>query len=212
MNRAMPIQRIQDERLALKNLQNIRYVYVLQTLGIIGILAYKFVAEGMNSLIENPSLLMLFIVSTILLAFLSNGRDERLLLRNLQIMRIAYAIQTLGIIGILLYDFILSGMNGMKQNPLWILFIVVSTILAFLSMDSSVEHETNDSSPLKGLLISLLVVTGISIVTGIFTSYSEGFTGVDGLLTGGLFLICGSVPFLFIYNLRKKKRDENMDE
>lgn len=208
----MPIQRIQDERLALKNLQNIRYVYVLQTLGIIGILAYKFVAEGMNSLIENPSLLMLFIVSTILLAFLSNGRDERLLLRNLQIMRIAYAIQTLGIIGILLYDFILSGMNGMKQNPLWILFIVVSTILAFLSMDSSVEHETNDSSPLKGLLISLLVVTGISIVTGIFTSYSEGFTGVDGLLTGGLFLICGSVPFLFIYNLRKKKRDENMDE
>ena len=54
-----------------------------------------------------------------------------ILLKNFQKVRIAYAIQTLGIVGILAYDLVSKGMDGMKENPLWIMFIVSTTILHF---------------------------------------------------------------------------------
>lgn len=71
------IQKINDERLVLKNMKNIRVAYVLQTLGIIAILGFQFVSSGMNGIKESP-LWIVFIASTILLAFLSPTADERL--------------------------------------------------------------------------------------------------------------------------------------
>ena len=82
----------------------------------------------------------------------------------------------------------------------------------FLSMNISVDYEKNKNSPQKGSLISLIVLTVICTVTGIFTSLSEGSTVMDGVLAAGIFLICGSIPFLFLYNLRKKNGNKNFDE
>lgn len=204
----MKLQRINDERLVMKNLQNIRMIYAIQTLGIIGILAYDFITKGMDGIRGNLFLSIIFIVSTILLAFFPMNSDERLVLKNLQKIRLAYAIQTLGIVGILAYEFVSNGMNGVNDNPLWIIFIVSTTILACLSMNISVDHETNINSTKKGLFLSLIVLLLISTAAGIFTSLSEGYTVIHGILTGGIFFICGSIPFLFLYNLREKNKDE----
>lgn len=138
--------------------------------------------------------------------------DERLVLKNLKNIRIAYAIQILGIVGILGYELITKGMDGMKENPLWFIFIISTTVLAFLSMNISADHESNEKSPEKGFVVSLIVLLLICTVIGIFTSMSEGFTMIDGVLTGGVFFICGMVPFLFLFGLRKKNRDESSND
>lgn len=203
----MKLQRINDERLIIKNLQNIRLVYVLQTLGIIGLLGYDVISNGlsMSSIKENP-LWLVFIVSTVVLAFMSFNSDERSVSKNLQITRIAFAVQLLGIVGILGYDLVTKGMDGMQDNPLWLVFTISSLILIFLSMNISVDYENNKKSAGKGLAISTLVLLFISVAVGILTVFSnEAATFLDGLLIGGILLVCGFISFLFLFGLRKNR-------
>lgn len=204
----MKMQRINDERLITQNMENIRVIYALQTLGIIAILGSNFVTNGMDGIKESP-LWIVFVVSTVILAFLSMTSDERLAQKNLQKIRVAYAVQTIGIIGILGYYFVAGGMDRMQENPLWIIFIVSTTILAILSMNISVDHENNKDSAKKGLVVSLSILALISIIIGIFTSFSEGFTAFDGVLTGAIFSVFGLVPFLFLFYLQKREGDDS---
>jgi len=203
----MTLQRINDERLIIKNLKNLRLVFIIQTIGIVGLLGYGLITEGRNNLVENPLWLVL-IVSTVVLSFSSLKTDERLAFKNLQIIRIAYVIQLLGIVGILGYDFVAKGINQMHDNPLWFVFIISVIILVLLSMNISVDHENsiNKSTAKTWLLIALGVIVLIAVTVGIATSVVEESI-VDGLLTGGILFICGLAPFLFLYMLRRKSSD-----
>lgn len=135
-------------------------------------------------------------------------KDERLVLKNLQNIRIAYIIQTLGIIGILGYDFFTKGLDNMRENPLWLVFILTTVISTFLSMSISVDHESSEKSPKKRLVIELVILTVIADVIGFFVANSEGFTILDGMIFGGILFVCGFVPAVYIYTLRKKRQDE----
>lgn len=68
--RVMNMKKIKDERLQLQNLQNIRIIFIVQNLGIIGILAYDYFSKGMEEMRNNP-LWLLLILSMIVLAYLS---------------------------------------------------------------------------------------------------------------------------------------------
>jgi uncharacterized membrane protein YfcA len=57
---------IKDERLIIKNLKNIRIVFILQTLGIIGILFSNFIKGGARAVFDSPLFFLLILVSTIL--------------------------------------------------------------------------------------------------------------------------------------------------
>lgn len=204
----MKLQRINDERLVIKNLQNIRLVYVIQTLGIVGLLGFDAMMSGVSSLKDNP-LWFLLIASTILLVFLSiKHSDERLTFKNLQIIRVAFVIQLLGIIGLLGYDLVTKGVDKMYVNPLWLVFTLSTLILVFLSMNISVDYEDGKKSAGKGLAISLTVLGLIAISVGFFTIYlNNTATIIDGLLMGGILFICGFISFVYLYRLRKSKED-----
>lgn len=139
-------------------------------------------------------------------------RDERLILRNLQNIRIAFIVQTIGILAILSYEFITNGMEGIRNNPLWMVFMITAIVLAYLSMNISVEHETSVKSPKKGLWISLTVLIGISLVVTILVGMTEGNGIGMGLLLGGILFVCGIIPALYVYRLRKKQFEELEDE
>lgn len=201
------IQKITDERLILKNMKNIRFVYTFQTLGILSLIGYQFISGGIDGIMESP-LWIVFIASTIILALLSPGADERLEKKNLQKIRLAFAIQMVGVVAILGYDYATLGMDGMKENPLWIIFTLTGVLLAYFSMNMSVEHEKSDVSSKKGLLISVLVLTVITIVVGVLTTMTEGFTVFDGALMGGILFVCGIVPILLLFKLRNKSDEE----
>lgn len=139
-------------------------------------------------------------------------KDERLIVQNLKNIRIAYIIQTVGILGILGYDLVTKGLNGMRENPLWLVFMITTVISAYLSMNISVDHESDKNNPKKSLIISLLVLALISTIVGILVSFTRGFTIIDGGIVGGILFICGLIPSIYIYYLRIKRQDENFDE
>lgn len=204
----MKMQKINDERLIINNLKNIRIIYALQTLGIVAILGYNFITNDINGITEDP-LWIVFLASTVILAFLSLSTDERLVSKNLQKIRVAYTVQVIGIVGILGYDFIAGGMVSVKQNPLWIVFILSTVVLSFLSMNTSVDYENDKVSAKKGLAFSIIAITLISITIGIFTSFSNGFNTIDGVLTGLIFLVCGLIPILFLFSIRCRQEKES---
>lgn len=130
--------------------------------------------------------------------------DERLQLKNLRNIRILFIVQSIGIIGILAYDLVTKGMDGMTDNPLWFVFIITAVVSAYLSMSISVDHESDKKSPNKGLITSLIVITLISVLIGVFVSFTDGFGPINGIIIGGVIFLCSLVPVLYICYLRTK--------
>ncbi|MHA6252556.1 hypothetical protein [Oceanobacillus sp. CAU 1775] len=137
--------------------------------------------------------------------------DERLVLKNLKTIRIAYLVQTIGILGILGYDFITKGFDGMRENPLWIVFILTSVVAAYLSMNISVDHENEKINPRKSLIISLIVLAVIAATIGLSVSLTEGFDVISGIISGGVLFICGLIPLVYIYYLRTKRQKDDFE-
>lgn len=134
--------------------------------------------------------------------------DERLILRNLQHIRIVYIVQTLGILVILGYELFQGGLDGMRENPVWLVFMISIIIYTYLTMSTSVDHEKQIKSPKKSLMIGLLVVLVIAITLGFFTSITPGFNWGNGALISSIIIFCGAIPVYYIYRLRLKKLDD----
>lgn len=203
----MKLQKINDERLIIKNMKNIRLVYALQTFGIIGVLGFDIVSYGLSTITENP-LWIVFLASTVVLIIMSFGSsDERLALKGLQKIRVAYAIQLLGIVGVLGFDLVGKGMDAMQENPLWLIFILSTLVLTVLSMNISVDYEDSKIDERKGIAISTVVLALISTVVGFLTVYTDKSSSIiDGVLAGGLLFVCGFLSFLFLFMLRRNKK------
>lgn len=137
--------------------------------------------------------------------------DERLILRNLEHIKITYIIQTIGILSILGYDFYRGGMDGMRENPLWFVFILTSVIYAYLSMSVNVENEKEVKQPQKSFYVSIAVLTIIVIAVGYLTSSTPNLTPMDGIIIGGILFICGFIPVFYIYRLREKQNQDSED-
>ena len=138
-------------------------------------------------------------------------KDERLIMRNLQNIKIVYIVQTIGILGILGHSFLQGGLDEMTANPLWLLFMLTTILSAYLSMRLSVENEQPVQNPAKSFRISLFVSMTISITVSTLTLLTPGFGLSDAFLIGSILFICGFIPIYYIYRLRVKEQ-EDMEE
>jgi len=134
--------------------------------------------------------------------------DERLVLRNLQNIKITYIVQTIGILCILGYELAQGGVEGMRQNPLWLVFMLTSVVYAYMTMSVSVEHETKMKNPKKSLIISVVVLILIAVVVAYLTSITPNFGYGDGALIGAIIFICGYIPCHYVYRLRQKQQED----
>ena len=139
-------------------------------------------------------------------------KDERLILKNLQNIRIVYIVQTIGILFILGYTFFQGGLEEMRANPLWLLFILTSVVFAYLSMNVNVANEKMVKNPRKSLSISMVILTVIAIIVAYLTSITPNYGWTDGMLLGVVLFICGLIPSYYIYRLRVKEKDDFEDE
>lgn len=137
--------------------------------------------------------------------------DERLVLKNLQNIKIAYIVQTIGILAILGYDCYKGGVAAMRENPLWLVFMATAVVSAYLSMNVSVAHEKEIQTPRKSLLISIAVLTAIAAVIAFLVSITPGFGWKDSFLIGGILFICGLIPVIYVYRLRVKEQEDLED-
>lgn len=135
-------------------------------------------------------------------------KDERLQLQNLQNIRIVFLVQNLGIIGILGYDFIYKGMEGMRNNPLWLVFLLSMIISLYLSMSISADYERQPKNPKRSLVISLVGSLLICTLIGFFVAKSESNSILEGVIMGGCLFICILIPVVYIYTLRIKRQEE----
>ncbi|MCM3737580.1 hypothetical protein M3215_17705 [Bacillus cytotoxicus] len=138
--------------------------------------------------------------------------DERLILRSLQHIKIAYIVQTTGILCILGYDFIQGGMERVTKNPLWMVFMLTAIVAGYLSMSVSVEHEKEIKDPKKSFIVSMVVLTVVAAAFTYLTSITPNFGWGDGLLIGTIVFICGIIPVVYIYKLRVKQVQDLEDE
>ena len=136
-------------------------------------------------------------------------KDERLVLKNLQNIKTAYIIQTLGIIGILAYDAITKGLDRMTDNPIWYVFTITSIVTAYLSMNISIDHEKSSTSPKKGLFLSFAVLAAICFTLGLLTYLTGTGEWMSSVLVGLVCFVCGAVPIVYVYYLRVKKKQDN---
>jgi|SRR5699024_9736712 len=129
--------------------------------------------------------------------------DERLQKKNLDNIRFAFIIQTIGIGLILIYEWMTKGINVMKENPLWFLLILTATIYLYMSMRISVEHESSEKNHKKSLIISLLILIVVTILSGFFVSSASGSSYQQGIIFSGIVFIAGLAPIVYLYYLRK---------
>lgn len=140
-------------------------------------------------------------------------KDERLILKTLKNIRIAFLFQSLGIIGILGYIGFTEGMDQITKSPLWLLFILTSIVLSYLQLSVSIDVEEGEKdiklTPYyKIILRSLIVGTIIAIIYIIFSPERPLF---EAILTGSIFFICFLISYSISYFI-KKRRLQNEDE
>jgi len=132
--------------------------------------------------------------------------DQRFTFLNLQHIKIAYIIQTLGVLLILGHDFLKGGLEKMKANSLWVLFILSSVVYGYLSLSISVEQEKEIKRPFRSFLLSLFVLLVIGSITAYLTSVTSGFNWSNGVLFGGIIFVCGLIAMNYAYHLRKNNK------
>ncbi|MES5940615.1 MULTISPECIES: branched-chain amino acid ABC transporter substrate-binding protein [unclassified Bacillus cereus group] len=140
-------------------------------------------------------------------------KDERLILKTLKNIRIAFLFQSLGIIGILGYIGFNEGMDQITKSPLWLLFILTSIVLSYLQLSVSIDVEEGEKdiklTPYyKIILRSLIVGTIIAIIYIIFSPERPLF---EAILTGSIFFICFLISYSISYFI-KKRRLQDEDE
>ncbi|MBJ7927956.1 MULTISPECIES: branched-chain amino acid ABC transporter substrate-binding protein [Bacillus cereus group] len=134
-------------------------------------------------------------------------KDERLILKTLKNIRIAFLFQSLGIIGILGYIGFTEGMDQITKSPLWLLFILTSIVLSYLQLSVSIDVEEGEKdiklTPYyKIILRSLIVGTIIAIIYIIFSPERPLF---EALLTGSIFFICFLISYSVSYFIKKRR-------
>ncbi|ULG72221.1 hypothetical protein [Macrococcus brunensis] len=134
--------------------------------------------------------------------------DERLIVRNLKNIRIAFIVETLGILILLGYNLVQDGYEQMVANPLWLIFIVTMTVLTLLSININVAYDRRSGSSKKFLSIGLPVLLIISLVITVLVNLTPGYSLTDGLLMGGILLICGLLSIIYAYVVKKREEEE----
>lgn len=133
-------------------------------------------------------------------------KDERLILQNLKNIRIAFIVQTIGIIGILVYQAISDGMMTFTKNPLWMLLLLVGIVLNYqnLMIANDMEDKKTNPGSYYWILISAIV---IGIVVGLLVKFFPGDGNPNALLAGTAVFLCFLIPFSIVHFLLKRRLD-----
>ena len=134
--------------------------------------------------------------------------DERLILKNLQNLRIFHVVLVIGVLSILGYDLFQGGPERLLKNPLWMVWMLATIVYFYLSMSVSLEHERKMQNPKKSFVVGLVVVTAISTTIAYLVLITPDFNWMDGLLFGAIVFICSFIPLYYIYRLRVKQAIE----
>src|SRR5699024_2344912 len=140
-------------------------------------------------------------------------KDERLIIENLKNIRIAFIVQSIGIIAILVYDGITKGVKEVIANPLWLVFIISNAVLIWGSLKISADMEEDTSKKKQLPYYIIVIIIGIlSVVFGILIKLtSENNSTKEAIIMGIVVFISFLIPYSILYYLRKRRLENRED-
>ena len=73
--------------------------------------------------------------------FFNKLSDERLVAKNLRNVRIAFVVQTLGVIAVLIYDGLAHGYRHVFEQPLYLVLLLSLVVYRLLTIPIARENE-----------------------------------------------------------------------
>lgn len=136
-------------------------------------------------------------------------KDERLLLENLKNIRVAFLLQTAGIVGILIYEGANKGIGAIVQHPLWLLLLGTGIILLYLNMKGAADIEAstknrNQIPYFQKIMMSLVM----SVIIGLILFIAPGVSNRDGMIIGGVLFLTFVVTFTISHLLQKSRKNK----
>lgn len=75
------------------------------------------------------------------MAFFRRINDERLIEKNLRNIRIAFVVQTFGILAVLGYQWVKEGSRAVYEEPLYLILLVSMTVYVALTIPVARDNE-----------------------------------------------------------------------
>ncbi|MFT8318743.1 MAG: branched-chain amino acid ABC transporter substrate-binding protein [Sporolactobacillus sp.] len=138
-------------------------------------------------------------------------KDERLILITLKNVRMAYVLQTLGILAILIYTGFASGSDAAFESPLFFVMMLSNMVLICLQLRVSIDIEATEKKHRKPLPYSafILLSLGVGVLMGLVFFISDRQHPIGALISGAIFFICFLGSYSVMYYLRKKREKED---
>ncbi|MEK3789903.1 branched-chain amino acid ABC transporter substrate-binding protein [Paenibacillus sp. FSL K6-1230] len=135
--------------------------------------------------------------------------DERLVLAQLKHIKLAFMVQSLGILAILGYQAVSEGPRQMIANPLWLVFMLSAVVLGYAQLHISVDHEEPKTASLRPYSYKVLgcLMLGV-LVFVLYLALSNDQPWTEGLLLGAVATICTLAPVTIVHRLRSARRRE----
>ena len=145
--------------------------------------------------------------------FFKKIKDERLLIKQLKSIRIAFWFENLCIIGVLLYYGIKNGFVNISQNPLWLILVSTSALTLYLQIPISIDMESDKTNKNKqgAYYGKVLISLAIGIIIGLIMVLS-GNQIHNSVIIGAVIFVCFLTPSTIIHYLRKKQSQDLDDE
>lgn len=140
-------------------------------------------------------------------------QDERLVMQNLKNIRIAFAFQTICIIGILIYQGIINGLSYVTDNPLWLVLISTSVILGYLNLRISLDMYESTNARKPGPYYKIIIM---SVTIGLFSWFiyflSPEGTLKQAIIFGIVMFVSFLIPFSVGHFILKKRYQDKEEE
>lgn len=140
--------------------------------------------------------------------------DERLLIKNLKNVRVAFLVQTLGLFAVLTYVAITEGVSEAIGNPFFVVFMLSMAVYSWLNLGISwdmSEHSEGVKRPGPYYRV-ILWSSGVGVMFGYLAKFgSDGSSNLDAFIVGGVAFICNLISFSIFHFLRVKRYNELED-
>ena len=141
-------------------------------------------------------------------------KDERLLLKNLKNIRIAFLVQSIGLFSVLTYIALTEGPREATGNLFFTVFILSMVVYLWLTLDISrdvSDHNEIEKRPAP-YYRWVLLSAGVGIAIGHATRFGPDKSSVsDSLLVAGVVFVCFLILYSINYFIKKKRYNEDND-
>jgi hypothetical protein len=138
-------------------------------------------------------------------------KDERLILLTLKNIRIAFILQTLGILAIFIGMIITSGPVRAFDSPLFLVMIIPTTVLSWLQLRVSADIESTSQKAKRHIPYYgwVLISCAIGLIFGYAIYLTDPRHPGNAFILGLIFFICLLAVYSANYYLRKKRDKDN---